>query len=110
MRAIIRSRIAPELKQIVADASRALACLDAERLEELAGCCQALNRDLPPRAELARQALDAKAEMTVFAHVLEATRANLKVMRRLRELRQGVAEYGGTNGISGWKDGADGNH
>ncbi|HUY94292.1 MAG TPA: hypothetical protein VMU71_03300 [Terracidiphilus sp.] len=110
MPAITPSRIAPELKQIVAEASRALAYLDAERLEELAGCCQALNRNLPPRGELARQALDARAEMTIFAHVLEATRANLKVMRRLRELRQGLAEYGGSNGISGWKGDADGDH
>lgn len=110
MRAIIRSRIAPELKQIVAEASHALAYLNAERLEELAGCCQALNRDLPLRGELARQALEAKAEMAVFEHVLEATRANLKVMRRLRELHQGVAEYGGASGFSCWKEGADGNH
>jgi hypothetical protein len=87
------SRIRPELKQVVAEASRALACLDADRLEELAGCCQALNRDLPPRAELRRQAQEAKAGMETFAHVLEATRANLGIMRRLRELRQGAAVY-----------------
>ena len=32
--------------------------------------------------------------MAVFARVLEATRANLKVMNRLRELRAGRLEYG----------------
>jgi hypothetical protein len=31
--------------------------------------------------------------MAVFARVLEATRANLSVMHRLRELREGRLEY-----------------
>jgi len=110
MQAITLFRVAPELKEIVAQASRALACLDADRLEELAGCCQALNRDLPPRGEVERQALAARADMDVFARVLEATRANLNVMRRLRDLRQGTAEYGDAEGASRWKGGDDGNH
>lgn len=88
----------PELKQLVAEASRALALLDAGRLEELALSCQALNRDLPPlsprqRSALARQARDAAADMATFARVLEATRANLSVMKRLRDLRSGRLEY-----------------
>jgi len=91
-------RQVPELKQLVAEASRALACLDADRLEELALACQALNRDLTPanargRADLARQAREAAGDMAVLARVLEATRANLKVMNRLRELRTGRLEY-----------------
>jgi hypothetical protein len=100
MQTITRFRVAPELRQIIAEASRALARLDANRLEELAGCCQALNRDLPPREELARQALGARTDLAVFAHVLEATRANLNVMRRLRNLRMEQAEYGNTKGES----------
>ena len=36
----------PKLKELVVEASRALARLDADRLEELALSCQALNRDL----------------------------------------------------------------
>jgi hypothetical protein len=89
----------PELKQLVAEASRALARLDADRLEELALSCQALNRDLEPagreeRAGLARQAREAQKELAIFARVLEATRANLHVMSRLRELRAGRLEYG----------------
>jgi hypothetical protein len=36
----------PKLKELVVEASRALAQLDAERLEELALSCQALNREL----------------------------------------------------------------
>ena len=39
-------RFNPELKALVVEASLALARLDADRLEELALSCQALNRDL----------------------------------------------------------------
>jgi hypothetical protein len=101
----------PELKQLVAEASRALATLDADRLEELALSCQALNRELMPRElvpvdaadassvalvrqRVARQAREAAADMAVFDRVLDATRANLKVLRRLRDLRAGRFEYG----------------
>ena len=94
----------PKLKDLVVEASRALARLDAERLEELALSCQALNRDLvqcdlahgdgDARAALAVEAGEAAGEMAVFARVLEATRANLHVMNRLRELRAGRLEYG----------------
>jgi len=88
-----------ELKQIVAEASRALASLDADRLEELALSCQALNRDLGPanaekRTLLARESEAAAGDMAVFARVLEVTRANVNVMKRLRELRAGRLDYG----------------
>ena len=91
--------VRPELKALVAEASQALALLDAGRLEELALSCQALNRELTPagadeRAQLAREACDAVGEMAVLARVLEATRANIRVMQRLRELRMGQIEYG----------------
>ena len=112
----------PALKDIVSEAARALAQLDAARLEELALSCQALNRslhgetlrevtrdsglganpDLNPallpineaeRARLAVEARAARREMAVFARVLEATRANVQVIERLRELRAGRLEY-----------------
>lgn len=91
-------RANPELKELVVEASRALARLDAPRLEELALSCEALNRDLglldtDARRDLARQAREAEAGMAVFARVLEATRANRNVMRRLRELRAVELEY-----------------
>jgi hypothetical protein len=91
-------RAHPELKKLVVEASRALACLDADRLEELALCCQALNRDWVPgdaqqQAELTRQARDAAGDMAVFAKVIAATKANLQVMNRLRDLRAGRLEY-----------------
>ncbi len=89
----------PELKDLVLEASRSLALLDADRLEELALSCQALNRELATvsreeRAVLARQAREAAGDMATFARVLEATRANLSVMNRLRELCAGRLEYG----------------
>lgn len=88
----------PELKTLVAEASHALANLDADRLEELALCCQALNRDLTPlsrdaREGLARQSREAAQDMAVLARVLEATRANLNVMNRLWDLRVDQFEY-----------------
>lgn len=89
----------PELKHMVQEASLALAHLDADRLEELARASAALNRDWRiadaiEQAEIARQARQAAADMAVFARVLEATRANLNVLRRLRDLRMGRSEYG----------------
>lgn len=98
MQGMEERRVHPELKQLVAEASRALARLDADWLEELALSCQALSRDLPPRepggrAMLARQAREAARDMAVFARVLEATRSNLEVMNRLRELHEGRLEY-----------------
>ena len=88
----------PKLKDLVVEASLALSRLDADRLEELALSCQALNRaltdeDAETRAALAFEAKDATGDMAVFARVLEATRANLNVMSRLRELRAGRLEY-----------------
>jgi hypothetical protein len=99
-------RSLPQLKELVAEASRALAQLDTPRLEELALCCQALNRDLvavpnEDRARLAREASAAQGDMAVFARVLDATRANLNVLNRLRELRAGRLEYG-QPGDRGW--------
>jgi hypothetical protein len=84
----------PRLKELLGEASRALARLDADRLEELALSCQALNRDLEPAesaawTDMAHQAREARADMALFARVLDATRSNLAVMRRLRELRAG---------------------
>jgi len=100
---MVESRGRPKLKELVAEASRALARLDADRLEELALCCQALNRDLAQGdlthgnavdcQALASECKEAVGDMAIFARVLEATRANLNVMNRLRELRAGRLEY-----------------
>ncbi len=100
MRELGESRGHPKLRELVVEASRALARLDAERLEELALSCQALNRDLAEadrdaRSALAAESREAVGDMAVFARVLDATRANLHVMNRLCELREGRLEYGG---------------
>ena len=121
----------PELKKLVVEASQALARLDAPRLEELAFSCQALTRTLNPRGArvrklLAEQAQETEADMAIFARVLEATRANLNVMKRLRELRGGRVEYterqvrgaagagspsaGGSESQSRWGRGAEEQH
>jgi len=88
----------PKLKELVVEASRALSRLDADRLEELALSCQALNRalvheDAEARKARAVEVRNATGDMAVFARVLEATRANLNVMSRLSELRAGRLEY-----------------
>ena len=101
----------PELKVLVAEASRALATLDSARLEELALSCAALNRELESadstrRIELAGQARDAQADLAVFGRILAATRANVAVVERIRALRRNaILEYrvpgaaiGGHNG------------
>ena len=118
MREMGEQRGRPKLKELVVEASRALARLDAERLEELALSCQALNRDLvndrteedgDASAALAIECKEAQGDMAVFARVLEATRANLGVMLRLRELRRGRLEYGeghakyGSPQITAWR-------
>lgn len=86
----------PGLKQMVMEASRALARLDSARLEELALSCRALNRmavDPCERAARVSEMRDAAKEMAVLSRVLEASRANLKVMKRLQDLRAGQLEY-----------------
>ncbi len=88
----------PDLRQIAAETWRSLALLDAVRLEELAIFCQRLDRNLAStnpanHADISQQAQEASSEMAVLARVLEATRANLSVMHRLRDLREGRLEY-----------------
>jgi len=99
MQALAIRRIDPELKQVVREASQALALLDANRLEELACACRALRCDPAGRFELRRQAREAAREMAVFARVLDATRANLQVMNRLRDLREGRISYAEIEGV-----------
>lgn len=93
----------PALKAFVSEAAQALTLMDQPRLDELADACRALNRygepeylqslALEERARLIEEAQQALGEMAVFARVLEATRANLKVMHQLRELRMTPIVY-----------------
>jgi hypothetical protein len=93
-----------EMRDLVVEASRALAHLDADRLEELALSCEALNRDMQSadpdqRVSRARESREAAGDMAIFARVLEATRDNLQVLNRLRAAQAGSLEY------SRWPDG-----
>ena len=113
--AVRSQQVKPELRELVVAASLALARMDADRLEDLALSCAALNRDLAPitdaeREERARQARDAAAEMAVFGRVLEATRANLDVMERVREKRGSRLEYGRAWKLWAFAEKNDGNH
>ncbi len=70
-------------------ATHALAHLDADRLEEMALSCVALVQE----GTEARFDANARREMAIFARVLDASRANLKVLRRLCEIRETQLEY-----------------
>lgn len=91
--------VEPELKGLVAEAALALARLDADRLEAMAHSCQALNCELAcdlsveRRSQLQVQARAAAKEMAALAHVMQATRSNLAVMNRLRELHSRRTDY-----------------
>jgi len=115
-----------ELKALAAETTRALAVLDATRLETLAAYCEALMRKLGPelidrdwRKDLPRQAREAQGDMAVLGRVLEATRANVSVMKRLSEMRLGQLEYSarsaeaiaaGPAGTGSQAENGDGNH
>ena len=106
----------PALKALVRDASSALCRLDSARLAELAEACEALNRELPvygasASAAIAEDAREALHEMSIFARVLDATRANIRVIDRLAELREGRVEYSERQ-AKGWRheEGGSGDH
>jgi hypothetical protein len=92
-----------EWRDTLVDASQALAHLDADRLEEMALSCAALVREDHAHFEIRPHAepgfSEAGRELARFARVLEVTRANLNVMRRLRTIRAKELEYGLTRGV-----------
>lgn len=117
MELTFKSRVHPELRELVVEASLALAALDADRLEELAVSCQALQRDLPllddaKREDLNRQGCAASPEMAIFGRVIDATRANLEVMRRVRDRRTLRLEYQHPflSGTGAWEKANNGHH
>ena len=85
----------PALKNMVMEASQALARLDAARLEELAASCHMLQDRLAarPAGRLAQEASEAARQMVPLGRVLDATRANLRVLQHLQRLRAGVTGY-----------------
>jgi histidine ammonia-lyase len=95
MRRAMSPPVRPELKMLVAEASRSLAKLDAERLEELALSCKALSCDQSRgnQQRTVRELHEVKQDMAVLAKILEVTRTNLSVMNRHRELHANRMEY-----------------
>jgi hypothetical protein len=88
-----------EQKSLIVEAAGALARLDADRLEEMALSCEALNRRLIPAGFSGSEAAAFESnslarEIAILARVLEATRANMNVLRRLGEARLTAIEYG----------------
>lgn len=115
MQGIGSRQINPELRELVVEASLALARLDCERLEELALSCRSLNRALAQAMEAdggewERQARQATAGMAIFERVLAATRANLEVLKRVRERRSARLEYGCSPGTWALAERRDGDH
>lgn len=95
-------RVAPDanlsglkVTAILAEATEALLGMDANRLEELAQCCQDLNRSLGPSERQAAgcELAEVPVEIETLRRILSETRANLVVLTRVRLL--GV---GGTRG------------
>jgi hypothetical protein len=105
-----------ELKNMLAEASLALAHLGAERLEEMALSCVALVRDTNWERRYAIKQSDSNAsarvkEMAIFARVLEATEANLKVIRRICDGRPAELEYvPAQNGVAASGESEHGDH
>ena len=86
------------IEEIVLEASKALTSWDADRLEELALSCEALNSDLMSltpagRAALAVEAQRAHRHLTVLKRSLHYTRENLKVLKNLRSGHDEQLEY-----------------
>lgn len=76
----------PRLGEIARAASGALAALDADRLEELIQSSRVLKRcfesSLARAESLAAEALDARRDLATLGWVLEATKANLRILHR----------------------------
>ncbi len=101
-----RNRRYGELKDLVREASRSLAKLDADRLSELKSLLQEFSlalRDVgvEGRARLIVQARDASEEMKTFARIIEATRDNLQLLYRLHDLTDENLEYNALLTIAG---------
>jgi hypothetical protein len=93
-----------ELRRILAEASQSLTKLDARRLEEIALSCQAQVRNAFDSDEWNGMTTKGFAEvgrgLLAFGRMLEATRANLAILRRLRDRDTAELDYGLLSGVS----------
>lgn len=85
----------PHLKTLVQEAAQALSALKADQLEDFAHACQAINRDLSLETKHAYtcELLAARKEMAALAKILDVTRANVRVIERIRLMRTNRLEY-----------------
>ncbi len=91
-----RQEVSPvnfEWKQMIQEACAALTQLDADRLEELALSCRALNQAPAPLRPDVSQARAASAELSVLENILSATKANFEVLERMHRLREKPFAY-----------------
>jgi hypothetical protein len=102
-----------DVKQTLQEACRSLALLDADRLEELALSCQALNWR-PIREDFAAHARvgsEARRDLAVLGCVLEATWANIGVMRQSHKSWESRLEYSPEDGSAlSQPETSNGNH
>jgi hypothetical protein len=107
MEAVVsREGLFPNWQSLLQEATEALVRMDANRLEELARCCEDLNRkmqsDCEDSVQAQKEALRGmtseisaqKASLAVMSRLLEETRANLRVLTRLHILRLKAAAGG----------------
>lgn len=102
-------------KDTLADAAYALARLDAEELEDMALSCAALIRDGEERhIESRRQGetiREAERQFALFARLLDATKVNLKVIRRVRTVHAAQPDDGPARRYCAYStDGLHGDH
>ena len=101
-----------KMSELAQEAVRALAVLDTDRLEELAATCRHLGDPSCPThlsahdgdlAALQQEVRTAAPDLKTLNRVLEATRANAAVIRRLAEMRAEQPEYtpGACESLSG---------
>jgi len=86
------------LRGLLQEAIEALVLMNADRLEELARCCVDLNRDLPGWNEgcqptTARLNVGLGLDLELFGQILQETRANIRVLNRLRTPQFHIAGY-----------------
>ena len=80
------------VREIIQQTTQALISMNAERLEELARCCAALNRDIQEAEKGTNTVValqESRSDLELLGRVLSRTRSNLIILFRLHALRLG---------------------
>jgi hypothetical protein len=102
----------PNLRATLCEASLALGRLDADRLDAMARYCEVLIRgtEVVPFSSNGSEPEAREANlnpMRTLERVLEATRANLEVLRRLHDRSPEQLEYGPASLGGSWRAGGE---